>query len=130
MTDVFGMALRPGSFDQRGLIRDPLEPRGLFQVRKSQDAAVAALVHMLKRAPPLRQDISNSIDLSPSSSHVTLTNPTEERNEKSELRVQSAVISVASPKTTSAALEELRGYREMKDLLLRQKGMRSHTQAK
>ncbi|PSS30286.1 Autophagy-related protein like [Actinidia chinensis var. chinensis] len=128
--DMADRGSRPGSFDQRGLIRDPLEPRGLFQVRKSQDAAVAALVHVLKRAPPLRQDISNSIDLSPSSSHVTLTNPTEERNEKSELRVQSAVISVASPKTTSAALEELRGYREMKDLLLRQKGMRSHTQAK
>ena len=131
MTDVFGMSLRPGYFDQKGHVCDPLEPGGgLFQVRKSQDVAVAALVRMLQRAPPLCQDISNPINLSPSSSHVTLTNLTEKQNEKSEPRVQPAAISMASPKTTSAALEELKGYREMKDLLLSQKGMRTHPHMK
>lgn len=71
--------------------------------RKSHDAAVGALVHMFRTAPPLRQDSScySSMPL------------------KQEL-VQEAGSSSAFflPRKTSDALEELRAYKEMKDLLL------------
>lgn len=126
---------RPASFDHKGHPCEPLEPGGLFQVRKTQDAAVTALVHMLKRAPPLRHDFSRSINSVVSFTPLTST----EQNVKSDPpRVQhataAAVISVASsghvvPKTTADALDELRGYRDMKDKLLGQ-GMRSQIQTK
>ncbi|KAF2293198.1 hypothetical protein GH714_038991 [Hevea brasiliensis] len=61
--DMTDPGSRPQSFDQRGLLCDPLERGGLFPIRKSQDAAVGALVRMLKKAPPLRQDFSSSVDL-------------------------------------------------------------------
>lgn len=72
-------------------------------VKKSQDAAVGALVHMLKTAPPLRQD----------SSHYT--------SYASEVQPEKEVGSVSDffkPRKTSDALEELKVYREMKDVLL------------
>ncbi|XP_073142629.1 autophagy-related protein 13a [Henckelia pumila] len=72
-------------------------------VKKSQDAAVAALVHMLKTAPPLRQD----------SSHYT--------SYSSEAQPEIEVGTVSDffkPRKTSDALEDLKVYREMKDVLL------------
>ncbi|XP_058006382.1 autophagy-related protein 13b-like [Hevea brasiliensis] len=113
---------RPESFDPRGLLCDPHEPGGLFPIRKSQDAAVGELVRMLKKAPPLRQDFSTSVCLS------------QDKMSSSSLQEQQASASIASSglvasKTTADALEELRGYKEMKkDLLLSQAG-RSNTSA-
>ncbi|KAL5737199.1 hypothetical protein ACOSQ2_031987 [Xanthoceras sorbifolium] len=76
---------------------------------KSQDAAVGVLVHMLRTAPPLRQDPSCY------SSHSMRTEVEEG-------------VSTASgffmPRKTVDALEELRSYREMKDLLLSKSGTR------
>ncbi|OMO97735.1 Peptidase C78, ubiquitin modifier-specific peptidase 1/ 2 [Corchorus olitorius] len=75
--------------------------------KKSQDAAVGILVHMLRTAPPLRQDSSCY------STHSL-------RNE------YEGGVGTASgffmPRKTADALEELRSYREMKDLLLSKSG--------
>lgn len=134
LTCVLSPSIRPASFDQKGHPCEPLEPGRLFQVRKTQDAAVAAaLVHMLTRAPPLRHDFSSSINSPESSRPLTST----EQNIKSDPpRVQcvAAAVSVASsghilPKTTANALDELRGYIDMKDSLVTQ-GMRSNIQTK
>lgn len=75
--------------------------------RKSQDAAVGVLVHMLRTAPPLRQDSSCY------SSHSL----------KAELDGGVATASgFFMPRKTTDALEELRSYREMRDLLLSKSG--------
>ncbi|XVF07531.1 hypothetical protein REPUB_Repub06bG0147000 [Reevesia pubescens] len=101
--------------------------------RKSQDAAVGALVHMLKKAPPLRQDISSSISFSEASRPEMWSNIIQEQNQISEaVTVEHATSSmiassrVVASKTTADALEELRGYKEMKNLLLSE-GAKSYT---
>lgn len=77
--------------------------------KKSQDAAVGVLVHMLRTAPPLRQDPSCY------SSHSL----------KAELDGGVATASgFFMPRKTADALEELRSYREMRDLLLSKSGTR------
>ncbi|XP_057416380.1 autophagy-related protein 13b [Lotus japonicus] len=43
-----------------GHMAEVLKAGGFFPIRKSHDAAVGALVHMLKKAPPLHQDFSTS----------------------------------------------------------------------
>ncbi|KAL3829419.1 hypothetical protein ACJIZ3_018221 [Penstemon smallii] len=108
--DMIDPGSRPSSFDQTRHPSGPFDPDGVFPVKKSQDAAVGALVRMLKKAPPLRQDISVN-------SH--LLNQFSEEPLK-ELSV--ATSELISSKTTADALEELRGYKEMKDLLLKQGG--------
>ncbi|XP_062119910.1 autophagy-related protein 13a isoform X3 [Humulus lupulus] len=80
-------------------------------VRKSQshDAAVGVLVHMLRNAPPLRQDSScystNSFKAEPDGGITTASG-------------------FFMPRKAADALEELRSYREMKDLLLSKSGTR------
>ncbi|KAE8683941.1 putative Zinc finger with UFM1-specific peptidase domain protein [Hibiscus syriacus] len=75
--------------------------------KKSQDAAVGILVHLLRTAPPLRQD---------SSCYSTHSLKTE----------YDGGVGMASgfflPRKTADALEELNSYREMKDLLLSKSG--------
>ncbi|KAK4433215.1 Autophagy-related protein 13a [Sesamum alatum] len=69
--------------------------------KKSQDTAVGILVHMLKTAPPLRQD----------SGYYT--------SSKMELEGEvGAASEFFKPRKTSDALEELKVYKEMKHLLL------------
>ncbi|XP_025012517.2 autophagy-related protein 13a isoform X1 [Ricinus communis] len=84
-------------------------PHSLLIGKKSQDAAVGVLVHMLRTAPPLRQDPSCY------STHSFRTDLDEG-------------VATASgfflPRKTADALEELRSYREMKDLLLSKSGTR------
>lgn len=71
--------------------------------KKSHDAAVGALVHMFRTAPPLRQDSSCYSSMS----------------FKHELKQEAGSSSAFSlPRKTSDALEELRAYKDMKDLLL------------
>ncbi|KAK9045080.1 hypothetical protein V6N11_058970 [Hibiscus sabdariffa] len=78
--------------------------------KKSQDAAVGMLVHMLRTAPPLRQDPSCY------STHSSKTVGYE------------GGVGTASgffmPCKTADALEELKSYREMRDLLLSKSGTR------
>ncbi|KAI8529345.1 hypothetical protein RHMOL_Rhmol12G0218100 [Rhododendron molle] len=53
---------RPGSFDHKAHLQEPLELEGLFQARKSQIGVVGA--HYLpKKAPPLCQDITRPVAL-------------------------------------------------------------------
>ncbi|CAK9162557.1 unnamed protein product [Ilex paraguariensis] len=129
VADVLCMSSRPGSFDLTGHSCEPHEAGGFLPVKKSQDAAGGALFHMLKKAPPLRRDLSDSTNLLPSFKPETLNNRTQEPNripEEPGIK-QAASVSISSSgllasKTTADALEELQGYREMKDLLLRQAG--------
>lgn len=105
--DIIYAGSRSGSFDQKAHLHEPLETGGFFQVRKLQDRAVGAH-HLLKKAPPLRQDITNSIILS--------EQPGVQNAASSSVESSGLVL----PKTTADAFEELRGYRELKDLLLKQ----------
>ncbi|XP_010251016.1 PREDICTED: autophagy-related protein 13a [Nelumbo nucifera] len=77
--------------------------------RKSQDAAVGVLVHMLRTAPPLRQDYS------------CYSSQTSKSEFEGEVGSGSGF---CVPRKTTDALEELKSYREMKDLLLSQSGTR------
>lgn len=71
---------------------------------KSQDAAVGILIHMLKTARPLRQDHSYS-----------------SQSSTSELNREVGTSSFFS-RRTSDALEELRSYKEIKEILLSRSG--------
>ncbi|KAJ0039695.1 hypothetical protein Pint_27131 [Pistacia integerrima] len=129
--DVTDSSSRPESFDQKGHLCEPLEPGGYPM--KSQDAAVGAFVCMLKKAPPLRQDFSGSVNLSEASRPETWSSTTQEPRQISDATSsqQGASVSITSSglvasKTTADALEELRGYKDMKNLLLRQ-GARSQS---
>nr|XP_043634791.1 autophagy-related protein 13b isoform X2 [Erigeron canadensis] len=111
---------RPGSSDRSGNLGTPHDRSGPFTPRKSQDAAVGALVQMLKKAPPLRQDLHRS---------QNVCKPSRPENSSSQIKDQPVVevapsnmISsrVSGIKTTSDALEELKVYMDMKQLLLRQ----------
>lgn len=75
--------------------------------RKSQDAAVGVLVHMLRTAPPLCQDPSCY------SSHSLRAEVEEGDGTASGFFI---------PRRTVDALKELKNYREMKDLLLSKSG--------
>lgn len=79
---------------------------------KSQGAAVGMLVQMLRAAPPLQQDAS---------CYSTQSLNTE----------QEGAVATASgffmPRKTTDALEELRSYREMKNILLSKSGARVRT---
>lgn len=120
---------RTESFERKEPLCEPLD----FPIRKSQEAAVGALVQMLRKAPPLCQDFSNSVSLLPASRPETWSKSIQEPDQTSEglAPVQhvasSSVMSsgLSMPKTTADALEELQGYRVMKNLLLKQGG-KSH----
>ncbi|KAE8689188.1 E3 ubiquitin-protein ligase ATL76-like [Hibiscus syriacus] len=117
---------RAESYDKRMHPSDANEA-GLFMNRKSPDAAVGALVRMLKKAPPLRQDVS--LNFSEASRPEMWSNSIQKQSQISEaVTVEpAAALSTASSrlvasKTTADALEELRGYKVMKNLLLSEGG--------
>ncbi|KAE8691218.1 E3 ubiquitin-protein ligase ATL76-like [Hibiscus syriacus] len=117
---------RAESYDKRAHSSDPNEA-GLFVNRKSQDAAVGALVLMLKKAPPLCQD--TSLNFSEASRPEMWSNSIQKQSQISEAETveHAAASSTASSrlvasKTTADALEELRGYKAMKNLLLSEGG--------
>lgn len=100
----------------RGHMSEALEAGGFFPIRKSQNAAVGALVHMLKKAPPLHQDLCTSKHLS-----ETCNNNIQEHSHIIETSRSRSIMSsgiIATRKTTKDALEEFQGYKEMKKLLL------------
>ncbi|CAI9087024.1 OLC1v1020983C3 [Oldenlandia corymbosa var. corymbosa] len=76
--------------------------RAYSTARRSQDAAVGALVHMLRTAPPLRLDSSGYASRSDYPSDMG----------------SGASSGFFLPRKTSDALEELKVYKEMKELLL------------
>lgn len=126
--DVTDPGSRADLFDKRRHAHDPLQSGSFMPIRKSQGAAVGALVDMLKKAPPLHQDVSNLATASQGSGSETWSNTFHEycQTPKS-ISAQDGTSSVASSaflvsKTTADALEELQGYKEMKNLLLSQGG--------
>ncbi|CAF2077859.1 hypothetical protein Bca4012_090357 [Brassica carinata] len=112
---------RSGSFDQRGDIHEPpLESSGSYP-KKSQDAAVGALVNMLKKAPPLRQDVSET-----SIPEIYWNNNKKPAGAHDVAAASMTASGIAlAAKTTADALEELRSYKEMKNVLLSQSTMGS-----
>ncbi|KAL9245675.1 hypothetical protein vseg_019299 [Gypsophila vaccaria] len=116
---------RSGSFDQKGQHYDPLTRGGSAPVRKSQDAAVGALVLMLNKAPPLRQESLMASKASSSNyNDEFVKKPT---GQPSQMRPGESILSssLSLSKTTADAMEELRTYKKMKDFLLSQ-GNKSH----
>lgn len=112
---------RPESFDHNHVV----ETGGFYPIKKSQDAAVGALVHMLKKAPPLRQDLCASEDLSQGTRPEPYGINPEDPNQTLKAAATPASTTssgVFTRKTTSDALEEFQSYREMKNLLLMQDG--------
>ncbi|KAJ4966382.1 hypothetical protein NE237_018231 [Protea cynaroides] len=129
--DIVDPHSRAESFDGRGNLNEPFESGGLLPGKKSQDAAVGVLVHMLKTAPPLRHDFSNSIRSSQVSKPETQCKSNVQEPDKTSNSEAGAVQNALSYgnltssgllmlKTTADALEELRSYKEMKKLLLSQ----------
>lgn len=121
MTD--SSSSRSESFDRKAHLLEQIESRGLFPVKKSQHAAIGALVHMLKKAPPLS---SSSINLLQASMLETWSSKRiHEPNQISGYVIAQPTspwgLMPSGPvmsKTTTDALEELRGYKVMKDVLL------------
>lgn len=108
----------------------------MFQVPKSQGAEVGALVLMLNTAAPLCQDFSGSVSFSqalprPETWNNSIQVPAQVSDA---LAVQDATSSRVSSsglvfsRTTADALEELKGYKDMKNELMKQ-GLRSQTLA-
>ncbi|TYI48946.1 hypothetical protein E1A91_D12G001500v1 [Gossypium mustelinum] len=121
LQDDFDYSEFPCPFDvEDGEMMDPGS-------RKSQDAAVGALVRLLKKAPPLRQNVS--LNFSEASRPEILSNSIPKQSQILEaVTVEyAAAPNIASfrlvaSKTTTDALEELRGYKVMKNLLLSEGG--------
>lgn len=101
----------------------PNEPGGNLFVKRSQDAAVGALVRMLKKAPPLHQDLQGSTLQTPTNSIKDTTEISEEPRvqQSSASNSVSSGLGLVTSKTTANALEELHGYRKMKESLLKLK---------
>jgi len=118
---------RTGSFDSRGNMSEAMETMGQSSTpRRSQNAAVGALVEMLKSAPPLCPDFQNSSEFSQNSAMISrndswrLTCPNQTVEDFNSSR------SSSDPpvcKKAADALQELRNYIEIKDCLLRQSGI-------
>ncbi|KAJ0973329.1 hypothetical protein J5N97_021288 [Dioscorea zingiberensis] len=127
--DIGDSCNRIEPLDKQGQTSENLESTGLLTVRKSQDAAVSALVRMLKNAPPLHQEIceplssqvirdetgNSSIEQNSCDTEVVAANP-------------SSAASVAGmttsgfirSRTAADAFEELRGFKAMREQLVRQ----------
>lgn len=109
-----------------------LESRDLVPVQRSPDAVVGSLVLMLKTAPPLRQDLSRSVRSSrvfrDESWNMKIQHNKAMEAEQSESPASSPGITASGlfkPRTKADALEELRMYKEIKELLLEQGGSQS-----
>lgn len=94
-------------------------------IRGSPDAVVGALVHILKTAAPLQQDLQNSV----TSSHAVNEEAWNQRiHHAGDVKVDTASGSMITAsgffksRTAADALEELRRYKEIKELLLKQDG--------
>ncbi|CAH9058654.1 unnamed protein product [Cuscuta epithymum] len=86
--------------------------QAFFGTRKAQDSAVGALVQMLKTAPPLRQDTScysTTSSVKPDLEGEGIT----------------ASFDLSAPRKISDALEELKAYKELKDVLLSKSALRN-----
>lgn len=83
---------------------------------------------MLKKAPPLCPEFSNSVNVPQASGSEIWSSSIQKPHPAAQNTVSASVTSsgLVRLKTTADALEELQGYREMKKLLLKQ-GSKSYT---
>ena len=121
------------SYDHKRYRHEPVEPVRVLRVPKSQGAEVGALVLMLETTAPLCQDLSSSRNFSQAPKSETWNKNIQPPDQISEvLAVQDAISSrvesfvLVFSKTTADALEELKGYKDMKNVLIKQ-GLRSQT---
>lgn len=117
---------RTGSFDSRGNMSEAMETVGQSSTpRRTQNAAVGALVEMLKSAPPLCPDFQNPSEFSQNSAMMSgndswrVTCPNQTVDDFNSSRASSGPVF----KKAADALQELRNYIEIKDSLLRQSGI-------
>ncbi|XP_058786555.1 autophagy-related protein 13b-like [Vicia villosa] len=108
---------RAESFDH-GDLAQLLEAGRFLPIRKSQGAAVGALVSMLKKAAPLHQDFSATCD----NTSTRKSNNVQEPNQIPNIPSPVSIMSSGNRKTTNDALEEFHSYREMKNMLLKPHG--------
>lgn len=99
---------RPGSSDRSGNLGTPHE------------RAVGALVQMLKKAPPLQQDLNRSQNVCNKKPSKPESSSCSGIQDPPAAASNMAASRVSAVKTTSDAMEELKVYMEMKQLLLRQ----------
>ncbi|KAJ0647776.1 putative HORMA domain superfamily protein [Helianthus annuus] len=115
--DLMDPGSRPGSSDRSGNLGTPHERI------KSQDAAVGALVQMLKKAPPLQQDLHRSQHACKTPRPENPFNQIQIHDHHPPLASSNMSSSrVSGIKTTSDALDELKVYMDVKLMLLRQSG--------
>ncbi|KAG9131667.1 hypothetical protein Leryth_009420 [Lithospermum erythrorhizon] len=122
--EVTDLGSRPGSSDLQERHSCMEEPGGVFPHKKSQDAAVGALICMLKKAPPLGVDIADSVHTSQSSKSEASRN-FKDPNQTAAISGKQSASSLTSSrllpsKTTAAALEELREFSKMKSEIMKQ----------
>ncbi|CAK8567872.1 unnamed protein product [Lathyrus sativus] len=101
-----------------------LEAGRFLPIRKSQGAAVGALVNRLKKAAPLHQDSSTCQNTSQRACPEILNSSKfQEPNQiPNTLSPPVSIMSYGNKKTTNDALEEFHSYREMKNMLLKPRG--------
>jgi len=105
----------------------------LIPVRRSPDAAVGALVRMFKTAAPLRQNLPNPVTYSQAVKQEAWNQgipyyKDQEVGVEETGSVSGSMITASGlfkSRTAADALEELKSYKEMKELLLRQHGPQS-----
>ncbi|XP_076887407.1 autophagy-related protein 13b-like [Bidens hawaiensis] len=114
--DIIDPGSRPGLSDRSRNLGTQHEQHERV---KSQDAAVGALVQMLKKAPPLQQDLNRSQYVSKASIPEKPSNQIQDHAPRASSNM-SSFSSVSGMKTTSDALEELKGYVDVKQVLLKQ----------
>ncbi|KAI7729352.1 hypothetical protein M8C21_017433 [Ambrosia artemisiifolia] len=111
--DTIDPGSRPGSSDRSGNLGTQHERV------KSQDAAVGALVQMLKKAPPLQKDLNRSQYVSKTSRPEKSSNQIQDHPAHASSNM-SSFSRMSGIRTTSDALEELKGYVDVKQVLLKQ----------
>lgn len=111
---------RPESLDLKRQPSDPLEHGGSAPVKTSQDAAVGALVLMLNKAPPLRQDLLMTSKAVSCSNNEDLASKAADQQSQSGACTSLPSSSLAMSRTTADALKELRSYKDLKESLLSQ----------
>jgi autophagy-related protein 13 len=79
---------------------------------------------MLKKAPPLRAEFSNSLNVPQASGPEIWSNSIQERNAAVQHAASASMTSsgFVTLKTTADALKELQDFRKMKNLLVEQGG--------
>ncbi|XP_020598564.1 autophagy-related protein 13b [Phalaenopsis equestris] len=121
---------RVGSADCKYHAGENLGPGELIPIKRSPDAAVGALVRMLRTAPPLQLDNSNTLkSMQASEDEISSEKFRQEKKSNDENDAEKVDSSsclditaseLSKSRTTADALEELQTYKHMRELILKQ----------